>query len=239
MVAGHGGGDRKSGMKFFLDTAEIAEIRDLAATGMVDGVTTNPSLIAKAGHDFKDAIREICAIVPGPVSAEVTATDHETQLAEGRLLAKIAKNVTVKVPLTIDGLKTCKVLRAEGTMVNVTLCFSAAQALLAAKVGASFISPFVGRLDDISESGMALVSDIVTIYRQYPEYKTEVLVASIRHPMHVVEAAKMGAHVGTMPPNILRQLYQHPLTDKGLAAFSADWKKTGQSILGPAKQAAE
>ncbi|HEY7992063.1 MAG TPA: fructose-6-phosphate aldolase [Stellaceae bacterium] len=226
-------------MKFFVDTADIAEIRDLASTGMVDGVTTNPSLIAKAGRDFKDAIREICSIVPGPVSAEVTATDHATQLAEGRLLAKIAKNVAVKVPLTMDGLKTCKALRAEGTMVNVTLCFSAAQALLAAKVGATFISPFVGRLDDISEDGMQLVDDIVTIYRQYPEYKTEVLVASIRHPMHVVVAAKLGAHVGTMPPDIMRKLYQHPLTDKGLAAFLADWKKTGQSILPQAKAAAE
>ncbi|MGH6982394.1 MAG: fructose-6-phosphate aldolase, partial [Stellaceae bacterium] len=199
-------------MKFFVDTADISEIRELAATGLVDGITTNPSLIAKAGRDFKDAIREICSIVPGPVSAEVTATDHATQLAEGRLLAKIAKNVTVKVPLTVDGLKTCKALRADGTMVNVTLCFSAAQALLAAKVGATFISPFVGRLDDISENGMQLIDDIVTIYRQYPEYKTEVLVASIRHPMHVVAAAKLGAHVGTMPPNIMRQLYQHPLT---------------------------
>lgn len=226
-------------MKFFVDTADIAEIRDLAATGLVDGVTTNPSLIAKAGRDFKDAIREICSIVPGPVSAEVTATDHATQLAEGRLLAKIAKNVTVKVPLTIDGLKTCKILRSEGTMVNVTLCFSPAQALLAAKVGATFISPFVGRLDDISENGMGVVCDIIEIYRQYPNLKTEVLVASIRHPMHVVEAAKMGAHVGTMPPNIMRQLYQHPLTDKGLAAFLADWKKTGQSILPQAKAAAE
>lgn len=226
-------------MKFFVDTADIAEIRDLAATGMVDGVTTNPSLVAKAGRDFKDAIREICSIVPGPVSAEVTATDHATQLAEGRLLAKIAKNVTVKVPLTIDGLKTCKILRSEGTMVNVTLCFSPAQALLAAKVGATFISPFVGRLDDISENGMGVVCDIIEIYRQYPNLKTEVLVASIRHPMHVVEAAKMGAHVGTMPPNIMRQLYQHPLTDKGLAAFLADWKKTGQSILPQAKAAAE
>jgi transaldolase len=226
-------------MKFFVDTADIAEIRDLAATGLVDGVTTNPSLIAKAGRDFKEAIREICSIVPGPVSAEVTATDHATQLAEGRLLAKIAKNVAVKVPLTMDGLKTCRVLRGEGTMVNVTLCFSPAQALLAAKAGATFISPFVGRLDDIGEDGMGVVRDIVAIYRQFPNLKTEVLVASIRGPTHVIEAAKMGAHVGTMPPAILRQLYQHPLTDKGLAAFLADWKKTGQSILGPTKQAAE
>jgi transaldolase len=225
-------------MKFFVDTADIAEIRELAATGLVDGVTTNPSLIAKADRDFKDAIREICAIVPGPVSAEVTATDHPTQLAEGRLLAKIAKNVAVKVPLTMDGLKTCKVLRGEGTMVNVTLCFSPAQALLAAKVGATFISPFVGRLDDISENGMGVVRDIVAIYRQFPNLKTEVLVASIRGPTHVVEAAKMGAHVGTMPPSVLRALFQHPLTDKGLAAFAADWKKTGQSILDTGKKAA-
>lgn len=226
-------------MRFFLDTANLEELKSGVRWGVVDGVTTNPSLIAKAGRDFKDAIREICSIVPGPVSAEVTAIDHVTQLAEGRLLAKIAKNVAVKVPLTMDGLKTCKALRAEGTMVNVTLCFSAAQALLAAKVGATFISPFVGRLDDISEDGMQLVDDIVTIYRQYPEYKTEVLVASIRHPMHVVVAAKLGAHVGTMPPDIMRKLYQHPLTDKGLAAFLADWKKTGQSILPQAKAAAE
>jgi transaldolase len=225
-------------MKFFVDTADIAEIRELAATGLVDGVTTNPSLIAKAGHDFKDAIREICSIVPGPVSAEVTATDHATQLAEGRLLARIAKNVAVKVPLTMDGLKTCKVLRGEGTMVNVTLCFSPAQALLAAKVGATFISPFVGRLDDIGEDGMGVVRDIVAIYRQFPNLKTEVLVASIRGPTHVIEAAKMGAHVGTMPPAIMRQLYQHPLTDKGLAAFAADWKKTGQSILDTGKKVA-
>jgi transaldolase len=226
-------------MKFFIDTADIGEIGDLASTGMVDGVTTNPSLVAKAGRDFKDAIREICGIVSGPVSAEVTATDHATQLAEGRLLSKLAKNVAVKVPLTIDGLKTCRVLRSEGTMVNVTLCFSPAQALLAAKAGATFVSPFVGRLDDISEDGMALIADIVQIYRQYPHLKTEVLVASIRHPMHVVAAAKLGAHVGTMPPNVLRALYQHPLTDKGLAAFLSDWKKTGQSILPPAQVAAE
>jgi transaldolase len=226
-------------MKFFIDTADIGEIRDLASTGLVDGVTTNPSLVAKAGRDFKEAIREICGIVPGPVSAEVTATDHATQLAEGRLLSKLAKNVAVKVPLTMDGLKTCRVLRSEGTMVNVTLCFSAAQALLAAKAGATFVSPFVGRLDDISEDGMELIADIVQIYRQYPQLTTEVLVASIRHPMHVVAAAKLGAHVGTMPPSVLRALYQHPLTDKGLAAFLADWKKTGQSILPPTKVAAE
>jgi transaldolase len=226
-------------MKFFIDTADIKEIRELAATGLVDGVTTNPSLIAKSGRDFLDTIREICAIVPGPVSAEVAATDHPTMLAEGRVLARLAKNVAVKVPLTVDGLKTCRALANEGTMVNVTLCFSPAQALLAAKAGASFISPFVGRLDDVGENGMDLIRDIVTIYRNYPQLKTEVLVASIRHPIHVVEAAKIGAHVGTVPPAVLRQLFQHPLTDKGLAAFLADWAKTGQTILRDEKKAAE
>jgi transaldolase len=229
---------RTAGMKFFIDTADIAEIRDLAATGLVDGVTTNPSLIAKSGRDFLEVVREICAVVPGPVSAEVAATDHPTMLAEGRKLAKLAKNVTVKVPLTKDGLKTCKALSAEGTMVNVTLCFSAAQAILAAKAGASFVSPFVGRLDDIGEDGMALIADIVQIYRNYPDFKTEVLVASIRQPMHVVQAAKLGAHVGTIPPAVLRQLFLHPLTDKGLSAFLADWAKTGQSILGDSKKPA-
>jgi transaldolase len=226
-------------MKFFVDTADIAEIRDLAATGLVDGVTTNPSLVAKTGRNFLDVVREICGVVPGPVSAEVTAIDHATMLAEGRALAKLARNVAVKVPLTPDGLKTCRALAADGTMVNVTLCFSAAQALLAAKAGASFISPFVGRLDDVGNDGMALIREIVTIYRNYPALKTEVLVASIRHPMHVVEAAKLGAHVGTLPPNVLRQMFAHPLTEKGLAAFLADWAKTGQSILGPSKAAAE
>jgi transaldolase len=226
-------------MKFFVDTADIAEIRDLAATGLVDGVTTNPSLVAKTGRNFLDVVRDICAIVPGPVSAEVTATDHGTMLAEGRKLAKLARNVAVKVPLTPDGLKACRALAGEGAMVNVTLCFSSAQALLAAKAGASFISPFVGRLDDVGSEGMALIRDIVQIYRNYPALKTEVLVASIRHPIHVVEAAKLGAHVGTMPPNVLRQMFAHPLTDKGLAAFLADWAKTGQSILGASKAAAE
>jgi transaldolase len=225
-------------MKFFIDTADLGEIRELAATGLVDGVTTNPSLVAKTGRKFLDVVREICAIVPGPVSAEVTATDAPTMLAEGRKLAKIAKNVTVKVPLTPDGLKTCKALSQEGTMVNVTLCFSSAQAILAAKAGASFISPFVGRLDDVGQSGMALIGEIVEIYRNYPQFKTEVLVASIRNPMHVVEAARMGAHVGTLPPAVLRQMFAHPLTEKGLATFLADWKKTGQSILGDDEKAA-
>jgi transaldolase len=225
-------------MKFFIDTADIAEIRDLAATGLVDGVTTNPSLVAKSGRDFLDVVREICSVVPGPVSAEVTATDHATMLAEGRRLAKLAKNVTVKVPLTPDGLKTCRALAGEGTMVNVTLCFSAAQAILAAKAGATFISPFVGRLDDVGATGMDLIREIVAIYRNYPAIKTEVLVASVRTPIHVVEAAKLGAHVATLPPQVLRQMFAHPLTDKGLAAFLADWAKTGQSIL-EKRQAAE
>lgn len=225
-------------MKFFIDTADLGEIRELAATGLVDGVTTNPTLVAKTGRKFLDVVREICAVVPGPVSAEVTATDTATMLAEGRKLAKIAKNVTVKVPLTPDGLKVCRALTQEGTMVNVTLCFSAAQAILAAKAGASFISPFVGRLDDVGQSGMGLIREIVEIYRNYPAFKTEVLVASIRNPLHVIEAAKMGAQVGTLPPGVLRQMFAHPLTEKGLAAFLADWKKTGQSILGDDEKAA-
>ena len=220
-------------MKFFIDTADLDEIRELAATGLLDGVTTNPSLVAKSGGDFLDVIREICAVVPGDVSAEVTATDFHTMLREGQALARLAKNVVVKVPLTMDGLKTCKALATEGTKVNVTLCFSAAQALLAAKAGATYISPFVGRLDDIGTDGMALIADIVEIYRNYDSFKTEVLVASIRHPMHLIVAAKMGAHVATLPPEVLRKLFQHPLTDKGLAAFLADWEKTGQTILGP------
>ena len=217
-------------MKIFLDTADINEIRTLNETGMVDGVTTNPSLIAKAGRNILDTTAEICALVDGPVSAEVTATDYETMLKEGEKLAAIAENVTVKVPLTIDGLRVCKHLSDNGTMVNVTLCFSAAQALMAAKAGASFISPFVGRLDDIGADGMNLISDIITLYDQY-HFNTEVLVASVRGPQHVVDAALLGADVVTIPPKILTQLYQHPLTDKGLAAFLADWEKTGQSIL--------
>jgi transaldolase len=223
-------------MKFFIDTADLAEIRDLAATGLVDGVTTNPSLVAKSGRNFLEVVREICEVVPGPVSAEVTATDVATMLAEGRKLAKLAKNVTVKVPLTPDGLKACKALSSEGTMVNVTLCFSAAQAILAAKAGATFVSPFVGRLDDIGATGMALIGEIVEIYRQYPGFKTEVLVASVRSPLHVVDAAKLGAHVATIPPAVLRQMFAHPLTDKGLQGFLADWAKTGQSILGETKK---
>ena len=218
-------------MKFFIDTADLSEIRELAATGLLDGVTTNPSLVAKSGGDFLDLVAQICEVVPGPVSAEVAAIDYETMLAEGRHLAKIADNVAVKVPLTPAGLKVCKALSSEGTMVNVTLCFSAAQAILAAKAGATFVSPFVGRLDDIGQNGLSLIDEIVTIYAQYPAIMTEVLVASIRNPTHVVESAKMGAHVATMPPSVLRQLFNHPLTDKGLAQFVADWQTTGQTIL--------
>ena len=218
-------------MKFFVDTADVAEIKDLAASGLLDGVTTNPSLIMKSGRPMLEVIQEICAIVPGPVSAETVATDHKKMLEEGRKLAKLAKNVAVKVPLTPDGLKTCKALASEGTMVNVTLCFSAAQALLAAKAGATFVSPFVGRLDDIGQDGMHLIGEIMTIYRQYPHFKTEVLVASVRHTQHVVQGAKMGAHVATVPPNVLRQCFKHVLTDNGLKAFLDDWAKTGQSIL--------
>ncbi len=219
-------------MKFFIDTADIDEIRALAETGMVDGVTTNPSLVAKTGRKFTDVVAEICRIVPGPISAEVTATEAETMIEEGRKLAAIASNVAVKVPLTEDGLRACRALSDQGTMVNVTLCFSAAQSILAAKAGAAFVSPFVGRLDDIGQSGMELIADIVEIYSRYDDFTTEVLVASIRNPMHVVEAARMGAHVATIPPKILSQLFKHPLTDKGLAAFLDDWAKTGQSILG-------
>jgi len=218
-------------MKFFVDTADIAEIAELNDTGLLDGVTTNPSLVAKTGKDFVTTIKEICKIVKGPVSAEVTATDHATMLAEGRKLAALATNVAVKVPLTMDGLKTCKVLSDDGIMVNVTLCFSPAQAILAAKAGATFISPFVGRLDDIGQDGMQLIADIVQIYNSYPDFKTEVLVASIRHPIHLIESAKLGADIATLPPNVLKGLVKHPLTDKGLDAFLADWKKTGQSIL--------
>jgi transaldolase len=216
-------------MKFFVDTAETAEIKSLAASGLLDGVTTNPSLVAKTGKKFTDIIAEICRIVPGPVSAEVASTEYDGMMREAHVLREIAKNVTIKVPLTPDGLRACKALTTDGTMVNVTLCFSAAQALLAAKAGASFISPFVGRLDDVGQSGMALIADIMQIYKAY-NFKTEVLVASVRSPMHVVEAAKMGAHVATLPPPVLRSLFNHQLTDKGLAAFVADWAKTGQTI---------
>lgn len=223
-------------MKFFVDSADIDAIRELNDTGLVDGVTTNPSLIAKSGRDFVQVVTEIAALVDGPVSAEVTATDAPTMIAEGRKLAKIADNIAVKVPLTMDGLKTCKVLTGEGIMVNVTLCFSANQALLAAKAGATFISPFVGRLDDLGQDGMQLIADIIEIYDNYT-FETEVLVASVRHPVHVLESARLGADVVTLPPDVLKKLADHPLTDKGLAAFLADWQGTGQSILGPETKA--
>jgi transaldolase len=217
-------------MKFFIDTADLTEIRSLASSGLLDGVTTNPSLIAKSGGNFKEVIAQICEIIPGPVSAEVAGTEYDQIMAEASVLRNIADNVCIKVPLLPDGLRACKHLSSDGTMVNVTLCFSAAQALLAAKSGASFISPFVGRVDDIGWDGMQLISDIVDIYNNY-DYKTEVLVASVRGPNHVIEAAKMGAHVATLPPAVLRSLFHHPLTDKGLATFLADWAKTGQTIV--------
>ena len=217
-------------MKFFIDTADLEEIRDLSDTGLLDGVTTNPSLIAKSGGNILDVIANICDLVSGPVSAEVTATEFDAMMSEAKVLSEIAPNVVIKVPLTVDGLKTCKLLREDNIEVNVTLCFSAAQALLAGKVGASFISPFVGRIDDIGGTGMELIDEIVDIYSQYPSIETEILVASVRHPNHVIEAAKMGADIVTLPPNVLKQLINHPLTDNGLKAFLEDWKMTGQSI---------
>ena len=215
-------------MKFFIDTASLKEIREAESMGILDGVTTNPSLVSKEGNvDFHEHVRTICEIVNGPVSAEVTATDTEGMLKQGRELAKLHPNVTVKVPLTKDGLKACKVLRGEGTKVNVTLCFSANQALLAAKAGATFISPFVGRLDDIGQDGMELIRDIVQIYRNYG-FETQVLTASVRHPIHVLQAAKIGSHVATMPFKVIEQLAKHPLTNIGMEKFLDDWKKGGQ-----------
>ena len=217
-------------MKFFADTADTAEIRDLAEAGLVDGVTTNPSLIHKSGRDFIEVTREICGIVSGPVSAEVVATDHDQMMREAEVLRKIADNIAIKVPLTIDGLKTCRKLTGDGTMVNITLCFSANQALLAAKAGATFVSPFVGRHDDVGYPGMELIADIRLIYDNY-DFATEILVASVRNPIHVHDAAKLGADVMTAPPAVIRQLVKHPLTDNGLKAFLADWEKTGQKIV--------
>jgi transaldolase len=218
-------------MKFFVDTADTAQIAELNDLGMVDGVTTNPSLILKSGRDILEVTKEIADMVDGPVSAEVVALEADAMIAEGRKLAAIAPNIAVKVPLTWDGLRACKVLSGEGNMVNVTLCFSANQALLAAKAGATFISPFIGRLDDTGADGLQLIAEIVEIYNAYPEFQTEVLVASVRHIGHVIESAKMGADVATIPPAVLRAMYKHPLTDKGLEAFLADWAKTGQNIL--------
>ena len=218
-------------MKFFVDTADVSEIRELAATGLLDGVTTNPSLVAKSERDFKAVIAEICALVAGPVSAEVAATEEEGMVGEGRALARIAKNVAVKLPLTWAGLRACRTLRREGVMVNVTLCFSANQALLAAKVGASFVSPFIGRLDDIGLDGMDVIREIRTIYDNYAHLQTEILAASIRSVNHVKQAALIGADVATMPPAVLRALISHPLTDRGLELFLSDWRKTGQKIV--------
>ena len=218
-------------MKFFIDTADLNEIKDLATTGMVDGVTTNPSLAAKQGMEVKELIAEVCKVVPGPVSAEVTALDYDTMMKEAEVLRKIARNVTIKVPLTQDGLKVCRALSAEGTMVNVTLCFTCGQAILAAKAGATFVSPFVGRLDDLGVNGMQLIEDIRMVYDNYDNFKTQILVASVRSPEHVINAGKIGADVITAPPKVIRQLYHHPLTDSGLKTFAEDWAKTGQSIL--------
>jgi transaldolase len=225
----HQSRDLSISMKFFADTAEIAEIRELAETGLLDGVTTNPSLIHKSGREFLDVVKEIADVVDGPVSAEVVALDFEGMMREAEVLRKIADNIAVKVPLTPAGLHACKALTSDGTMVNVTLCFSAAQALLAAKAGATFISPFIGRLDDIATDGMNLIADIRLIYDNY-DFATQILAASVRHPMHVLEAAKLGADVMTAPPKVIWQLFKHPLTDSGIASFLADWEKTGQKI---------
>jgi transaldolase len=216
-------------MKFFIDTANLDEIKEANELGLIDGVTTNPSLVAKEGNvDFKEHLAKICAMVTGDISAEVTALDTEGMLTEGRDFAKVAPNVVIKVPLTLDGLKACRTFRAEGTKVNVTLCFSAAQALLAAKAGASYISPFIGRLDDVATDGMQLIRDIVQIYDNYG-FETEVLAASIRHPMHIVDCALAGADVATIPFKVIQQLVKHPLTDKGLEGFLSDWKKSGRA----------
>ena len=217
-------------MKFFIDTADIEQIKEILPTGLVDGVTTNPSLIAKQGKDMRGIIESICEIVKGPVSAEVTATDYENMKKEGLYLSSIAKNIAVKVPLTEDGLKTCRELSNKGIMVNVTLCFSAGQAILAAKSGATFISPFVGRLDDINESGIGLIKEIYEIYKNY-NFQTSILVASVRSMGHIIESAKIGAQIATLPPKLIKELFIHPLTDKGLKAFLEDWKKTGQKII--------
>ncbi|MEQ7872381.1 fructose-6-phosphate aldolase [Sphingomonas sp. ASV193] len=217
-------------MKFFADTAVIDEIKELAETGLLDGVTTNPTLIHKSGGDFVETVTEITKIVQGPVSAEVVALDHDGMMREAEVLRKIADHVAIKVPLTPDGLKTCRKLRGDGTMVNVTLCFSANQALLAAKAGATFISPFVGRLDDVGQNGMDLISDIRLIYDNY-DYDTQILAASIRSPVHMLEAAKIGADVATAPTKILMQMFNHPLTDNGIASFLKDWQATGQKIV--------
>jgi len=211
-------------MKIFIDTADVAAIREYAAIGIIDGVTTNPSLIAKTGRRFEDVVKEICAVIDGPISAEAIAVDSKEMIPEARRLAEIHKNIVVKIPMTAEGLKTVRVVSAEGIKTNVTLCFSSPQALLAAKAGATYLSPFVGRLDDVAADGMGLIEEIVEIYDNY-DFETQVLVASIRHPLHFVEAARMGAHVATVPPNVLGQLLRHPLTDLGIEKFLGDWAK--------------
>ena len=218
-------------MKFFVDSADVEEIGELAESGLIDGVTTNPSLVAKSGRNFLDVVKEICSIVDGPVSAEVTALDSKTMIEEGKKLKGLAENIAIKVPLTWDGLKACKALSDEGTMVNVTLCFSANQALLAAKAGATYISPFIGRLDDMGLDGMELIEEIRTIYDNYEGLNTQILAASIRSVNHVKQSALIGADVATVPGKVIKQLATHPLTDKGLDAFMKDWEKTGQTIL--------
>ena len=218
-------------MKFFVDTAEISEIKDLNAYGLIDGVTTNPTLIAKSGRKFQEVIAEICAEVKGPVSAEVASTDYESMVREGEILSKIAKNVCIKLPLTMDGIKACRYFSNKGIQTNVTLCFSPAQAILVAKAGATFVSPFVGRLDDIGQDGLNLIGEICEIYDNYESFKTQVLVASVRNPIHIVESAKLGAHVATIPAKVIKQLAQHPLTDKGIETFIKDWAGTGQKIV--------
>ncbi|MFT6105901.1 MAG: transaldolase [Rickettsiales bacterium] len=218
-------------MKFFIDSADTDVIKKLSSYGLIDGVTTNPSIIAKSGRDFIEVIKEICSIVEGPVSAEVASTNYEGMVREGEILAKLAKNVCIKLPLTMDGLKACKYFSDQGVKTNVTLCFSAAQAILAAKAGATYVSPFVGRLDDIGQDGMELIAEICDIYSNYPDFKTEVLVASIRNPIHITAAARMGADVATIPAKVLEQLVSHPLTTSGLETFVKDWAATGQKIV--------
>ena len=217
-------------MKFFIDTAEISEIKELNSFGLIDGVTTNPTLIAKSGRKFQEVIAEICAEVKGPVSAEVASTDYDGMVREGEILSKIAKNVCIKLPLTMDGIKACRYFSNKGIQTNVTLCFSPAQAILVAKAGATFVSPFVGRLDDIGQDGLNLIGEICEIYANYDNFKTQVLVASVRNPIHIVESAKLGAHVATIPAKVIKQLAQHPLTDKGIETFVKDWAGTGQTI---------
>ena len=218
-------------MKFFIDSAEISEIEKANEFGMVDGVTTNPSLIAKSGQNFQELIAKIANLIDGPISAEVASNDFAGMVKEGEILSKIAKNICIKLPMTIDGLRACKYFSEKNIQTNVTLCFSASQAIMAAKAGATFVSPFVGRLDDISQDGLELISDICQIYKNYPNFKTQILVASIRNPIHIIQAAKMGADVATIPAKILEQLIYHPLTEKGLAIFNQDWQKSGQKIV--------